>query len=95
MKTNSFAFASGGMCGPNRIKGTARAFAAAKGTDSLVAFLRATAGVSNVADVPERDRFRINGAMRAELHLSDAATPQHQKELARIGAKAFARMVQR
>ncbi|QWG17852.1 hypothetical protein KMZ68_23345 [Bradyrhizobium sediminis] len=92
MKAISFAV-GGGACSPNRITLTAREFAALRGPDALKAFLRATAGVSDVADVPEVDRFRVNAAMRAELNEAEASTPPHAKALARIGAKAFAKMV--
>lgn len=90
MKTNSIALC-GGECSPNRIALTAREFAAQRGKEALTTFLRASAGVSIVDDVLEADRFRVNAAMRAELNAD--ASPSHAKALARIGAKAFAKMV--
>lgn len=94
MKTNSVALC-GGVCSANRINLTAREFTALRGPDALTAFLRAAAGVSRVEDVSESERFRVNAAMRTELIEVDASTPQHVKALARVGAKAFAKMVQR
>ena len=60
-----------------------------KGKEVLRAFLRATAGVSAVDDLPSADRFRVNRAMREELQKLESSP------LARIGAKAFAKMVRR
>ena len=93
MKTNSIALGAG-HCSPNRIALTAREFTAQRGQEALKGFLRAAAGVSTVADVAEADRFRVNAAMRVELNADVSKSPQAQK-LARIGAKAFAKMVVR
>jgi hypothetical protein len=94
MKAISFAVA-GGACSANRLKATARHFAETKGPAALEAFLRAAAGVSKVEDVPDDDRFRVNAAMRAEIQDAEASTPPLHKSLARIGSRAFARMVRR
>jgi hypothetical protein len=94
MKSISFAV-GGGACNINRIKLSAQRFEETKGRAALVIFLRSIAGVSSVGDVSEDDRFRVNAAMRAESHDAEASTPPLQKALARIGARAFARMVRR
>jgi hypothetical protein len=94
MKAISFAV-GGGVCSSNRIKATARCFEEVKGPAALATFLRSVAGVANVADVPGDDRFRVNAAMRAAIQDAEASTPPLHKALARIGSRAFAKMVRR
>ncbi len=94
MRTNSFAV-GGGVCSANRIKATARHFAETHGATVLENFLRTVAGVSKIEDVPEVDRFRVNAEMRAVINEAEASTPPLHKTLARIGSRAFARMVRR
>lgn len=83
MRTNSIAL--GGVCDPKRLALSAQRFVDMRGTDGLTAFLRATAGVSNIEDVPPDDRFRVNRALRDEIN---AASPR-EVMMARVRSKAF------
>jgi hypothetical protein len=85
MATNSTA------CDPKRLALSARRFEEAKGRDALTAFLRATAGVSNIEDVPPDDGFRVNRALRDEVI---SGSPR-EKMMASIRSKAFAKMGRR
>ena len=86
MRTNSIAI--GGVCDPKRLALSAQRFVDLQGTDGLTAFLRATAGVSIIEDVPPDDRFRVNRALRDEIN---AASPRDAM-MARVRSVAFGKL---
>ncbi|MGM4876796.1 hypothetical protein AB7645_36820 [Bradyrhizobium sp. 956_D2_N1_5] len=79
-------------CSTDRLKASAASYADANGPDALRAFLLAVAGVSQVEDVPEAERMRVNTELRQRVGEDIPTGPIALQGIAR---RAFAKMAVR
>ncbi|WOH59461.1 hypothetical protein [Bradyrhizobium sp. BWC-3-1] len=79
-------------CSTDRLKASAAFYAEANGSDALRSLLLAVAGVTDVADVPEAERMRVNSDLRERV---GEGIPTGPVALQGVARRAFAKMAVR